>query len=483
MDIFFLSIAGILILLIAVIAIRTAAFRPRLDVKKTSAVLKGTDDALMQKLAGIFSEMLQCKTISSTEDFGESAEFEKFRSRLCEWFPVFHAHCTLERVGTSGLLYHLPGECAEKPCVLMAHYDVVPVDETFWEHPAFSGYFDGAEIWGRGAVDTKVTLCSALAGAEKLLKAGFTPRNDIYFSFAGDEEVMGPSASAAVVWMEARGIKPAFVLDEGGAVTEQAFPGVTRPCAFIGTAEKGRLDLSITATGAAGHASAPPAQTLLTKLSKAVVRLEKKPFPRQIPPPVKALFNNVGRYSTFVNRMIFANLWCFTPLLDAMARKTGGDINALIRTSCALTMAKGSDSINVLPSSATFSFNLRLIPGDTEESVISHMRRIIKDDSVEIKALPGYMKASPVSPGCGEAWELITQIVSSIWPEALVAPYLMVACTDSRYFCKICDNVYRFSPIKLSAQERERVHGHNERISLDVLADAVLFYEELISKL
>jgi acetylornithine deacetylase/succinyl-diaminopimelate desuccinylase-like protein len=112
----------------------------------------------------------------------------------------------------------------------------------------------------------------------KLIADGFTPKNDVYLAFSGGEEVHGVGAAKIVDYFEEKGITPAFVMDEGGAVVENVFPGVKKPCALIGVAEKGFINLELTAKSNGGHASAPKPHTPVGVLSQACVRLENKPF-------------------------------------------------------------------------------------------------------------------------------------------------------------------------------------------------------------
>lgn len=139
----------------------------------------------------------------------------------------------------------------------MAHYDVVPVEEQRWAHPPFCGeVFDG-ELWGRGTLDTKITLLGVMEAAESLIRQGFVPKQDVYFAFGGDEEVSGHGAKDIIAYLKQQGVKPAFVVDEGGAVVDGVFPGVTHPLAVIGIGEKGMMDVVLTAKSEGGHASHP----------------------------------------------------------------------------------------------------------------------------------------------------------------------------------------------------------------------------------
>lgn len=464
--------------IIAVVIIRAAAFKPRSEQKNEPEKMPVNGEAAIEHLR----EFVKCKTVSSrNEAMVDEAEFDKFRELIKNLYPVVHEKCTLVRIGKSGLLYHLKGQSDKEPSVFMAHYDVVPADESAWQKPAFEGVIEDGCLWGRGTLDTKITMLGALESAEALLKEGFVPKNDMYFSFSGDEEIAGPSAPAIVDYLEENGIKPAFVLDEGGAVVENVFPGVKGACALIGTGEKGMMDVELTAESNGGHASSPPPHTLVGKLSAACVKAEKKPFKTHLTAPVRQMYDTLGRHSTFVYRMIFANLWLFRPVLNMICTKSGGEMNALMRTTCAFTMMQASLAPNVLPNEARMVANLRLMGGDTTESAIEYLNKVINDDSVKINKIHG-INPSIFSRTDSPGWENLKSAVSETWTEALVSPYLMIACSDSRHFCRISDCVYRFSAMALTKEERASIHGNDEKIPLEKIVRTVEFYTRLMKK-
>ncbi len=474
-----IAVVAVVVAFLAVVIIRALRFVP----KAGSAVTTSEAAVDEQKAIDDLAEMIRCKTISYYDDeMIDKAEFKKFRSLLKKLYPTVFAKADYEEIGPSGVLFSLKGKSAEKPAVFMAHYDVVPVNEEGWSKPAFDGIIENGVLWGRGTLDTKCTLLGVLEAAEQLLKDGFVPQNDMYFAFAGDEEVAGKSQPVIVETLRARGVVPAIVVDEGGAVVEGIFPGVTQSCALIGIAEKGLMDAQFVIEGAGGHASAPPPHTSLGRLSRAVTRIENKPFPRKLTKPVAEMFDTLGRRSSFLFKVIFANLWCFLPVLDALCKKTGGELNAMMRTTCAFTMAEGSKASNVLPPRARFVANLRVINGTTCAETLDALKARLDDKGIQTSLVQG-MDPSRVSETKGYGWEKLTSAIAETWPEALVSPYLMVACSDSRHYCAISDSVYRFSAMALSKEERGCIHGHDERIPLDKIVKTVQFYVRLMRSL
>jgi len=479
MTYFWLGLLALVVAFLAVILIRALRFKPR----ATQAVAVEETAVDGQKAIDDLAEMIRCKTVSYYDDEKiDKAEFKKFRALLKKLYPTVFRKTSYEEIGSSGILFTLKGKSAKQPAVFMAHYDVVPVNEEGWSKPAFEGIIEDGVLWGRGTLDTKCTLLGVLEAAEHLLLKGFVPEHDMYFAFAGDEEVAGKSQPVIVETLRARGVVPAIVVDEGGAVVDGIFPGVSQSCALIGIAEKGLMDAQFVVEGAGGHASAPPPHTGLGRLARAVTEIENKPFPRKLTKPVAEMFDTLGRRSSFLYRVIFSNLWCFLPLLDALCKKTGGELNAMMRTTCAFTMAEGSKASNVLPPRARVVANLRVINGSTCEETLAALKDRLDDKGIQASIVQG-MDPSRVSLTTGYGWDKLTNAIAQTWPEALISPYLMVACSDSRHYCAISDYVYRFSAMALTKQERGCIHGHDERIPVDKIVTTVQFYVRLMRNL
>ena len=471
-----LSLVGALIAFILVLVIRAIRFKPRCVSNASS----GQIEVDVEKATNDLAEMVRIKTVSHTDHtLDDEGEFSKFKTLLQKLFPNIYEKCEYSEPSSRSLLFKLKGESSDAPTVLMAHYDVVSVEEDKWTKPPFDGIIEDGVLWGRGTLDTKGTLNGAMQALEAKLKAGFIPKQDLYLAFAGDEEVNGYGASSIVKLFEEQGINPSLVLDEGGAVVEKVFPGVKKPCAVIGIAEKGIMNVEFVCESNGGHSSAPKPHTPVGKLSRACVRVESKPFKAKMCKATLALFDTVARHSTFVYRLIFANLFVFKPVLDTLGKKSGGEMNALMRTTCAFTQMKGSLGVNVIPPSASMVANLRIIPGDSCDSAIEYLKKTVNDKDIKINMLFGN-NPSVISELDCDGYKRVESAVAATWTDAIVSPYLMVACSDSRHWGRISDKVYRFSAMALSNEERATIHGNDERIPIDTIRKTVEFYTRIL---
>ena len=471
-------ILAVLAAFIAVVAVRTIRFRPKPQPEVTKEEIVFDRDAAVDSLA----QLVRCKTVSyndhSLEDEGE---FQKLISLLPTLYPNVFAACTFRQLPDRALLLRWPGKQAGDPAVMMAHYDVVPVNEEKWDKPPFAGIIEDGILWGRGTLDTKVTFNGILSAANSLIGQGFQPEKDIYFAFSGGEEINGQGAPNIVAYFTEHGIHPAIVVDEGGAVVENVFPGVKQPCGLIGIAEKGMLNAQYRALSAGGHASAPKPHTPVGVLAAACKRVEDHPFKAHIDGPAAQMFDTLGRYSTPLYRVIFANMWCFGWIIDLLGKKSGGEMNALVRTTVAFTQMEGSSARNVIPPEAKMVSNIRLNPADSVASALAYLNKTVSDPAVEITSLESF-EPSPVSETGCDAWEKVAAAVANTWPGCIVSPYLMVQCSDSRHYRDLSNHVYRFSAMDLTAEERSTIHGNNERIRLETAAKAIEFYIRLMSQ-
>ncbi len=206
-----LIIPAALAVFIAVIILRAVNFKPKAQPALIENEEKFDGGGAVESLRAL----VRFKTVSYRDpSLEDNAEFDAFIAALPDIYPSVFAKCKFTRMEDRGLLFKWKGKGSGQPAVMMAHYDVVPVNEAGWDVPAFEALLKDGRIWGRGTLDTKVTFNGIMFAAEHLIKEGYEPENDIYFAFSGNEEINGKGAVNIVDYFENEGIEPAFVIDE-----------------------------------------------------------------------------------------------------------------------------------------------------------------------------------------------------------------------------------------------------------------------------
>ncbi len=410
----------------------------------------------------------------------DTAAFDRLLAELAAQYPLLHEHLELTRIGSHAQLLRWPGRRAERPVVLMAHLDVVPIDEDApWAHPPFEAAIVDGHVWGRGTLDDKGCVAGLCEAVERLLEQGVTPAQDVWLSFGCDEEVSGSAAEQAVAHLRSHDVHPWFVLDEGGAVAHDAFPGVSRPVAVIGVTEKGTTSLELTVEGRGGHASTPARNGPTTRLARALLRIEKSPFPASTPAATIELMERIAPYAPLALRPLMARASRLTPVLTRALIAAGPESAAMTRTTVAATTLSGSPALNVIASTAKAGLNVRVMVGDTVAGVVAHLHRAIADDAVRIEVLERG-EASAVSPVDDDAFRLLEATIEEVFPDAVPSPYVMMAATDSRHFTAICPRVYRFAPFRMTKAQRESIHSYDEHLGIRDFLDGVRWYQRLI---
>ncbi|WP_051191582.1 M20/M25/M40 family metallo-hydrolase [Microbacterium luticocti] len=449
--------------------------------------MTGTTDDITARpgIADRLSRMIALPTVSAELDQRGMAPFDAFITLIRELYPLVHEHLELTRYTDLGLMFRWKGRraAADGPLVLMAHFDVVPVDESDpWTHPPFEGRIEGGWVYGRGTLDDKGPLIVILEAVENLLAAGFRPARDVCLSFGGNEETYGAAAREIAASFRDRGEIPWLVLDEGGAVVDAPLPFVSGEAAMIGVAEKGVLTLRLSTRGEGGHASAPPTMTAVRRIARAVDRLDARTFRPRTPQAISRMLGAFASRATGPARPLYRALAAAPWLAGRVFALLGGETAAFVRTTVAATMASGGTAANVLPSQASATVNLRIAIGETVEATVARVRRRIADRRVEITVIEGD-DPSPESPVDGPAFAALARAVHTAYPDADPVPYIMMQASDSRHFHRFSPAVYRFAPLRMSAAQRAGIHGVDERVEITSLQQGERFHRALIQGL
>jgi carboxypeptidase PM20D1 len=477
-----LATLTLVFVLLAIVLIRTFTLRS-VQPEPESVTLPEFGSASADKL----SRAVTFRTVSHDMELPvDTVEFTGFRHFLAEAYPLIHGTLGKEIFSDLSILYTWEGSNPSlKPVILTAHMDVVPAVETDrWEHLPFSGFNDGTFIWGRGTLDDKGALISIMETVERLLHEGFRPERTIYLGFGHDEEI-GGNLGAAVIAAElsARGVEAAFVLDEGLAITRGMVPMVEPPVALIGTGEKGYLSVELRVEMDGGHSSTPERESAVTVLNAALWRIWRNPPKAGIAGPVQDFIRYIGPEMPFHGRAIFANTWLFRGLLLNIYQSSPAG-NALVSTTITPTMLGAGLKDNIIPTEAAAVLNARILPGETTADVLAHLERVVSDERVKIVPLEGLSHdPSPVSPVDIPAFATIAATIREVFPEAIVAPTMMVGASDAKHYAVVSPNIYRFVPQFVTDEDLARYHGLNERIRVDEFLRGIGFYYQLIRNL
>lgn len=429
---------------------------------------------------------IRARTISSGTDPALNADqFEALHEQLRSAYPRVHAALKRERVGGLSLLYTWPGsDPAAAPVLLLAHQDVVPIapgTEGDWTVPPWDGALKDGFVWGRGSWDDKGNLIAQLEAVELLLADGFQPKRTIYLAFGADEEVGGLRGAAQIARLLAeRKVRLDFVLDEGLVITDGVMPGLAKPAALIGIAEKGYVSVNLRLQGAPGHSSMPPPRGggVIARTSAALARIEEQQFPAAIRGVAAEMFATIAPETSGLQRVALSNLWLFGPLVQRQL-EGAASTNAVLRTTTAITVVRAGERDNVMPGRAEAVINFRILQGDSIASVLAHVKRVAGDERFEVSA-DGGAEPSRISPTDSASYRQLNRTVREVFPEVLVAPGLMIAGTDSKHFESISEHVYRFSPVVARPDDLPRFHGTNERLGVENLAQMIRFYHRLL---
>ena len=436
-----------------------------------------------QRAIANFSNAITYKTISY-EDRAKFDwdEFGRFISFLEKSYPLVHEQLELEKVNEYALIYKWNGtDNSLNPVGFTSHYDVVPVlegTEENWTYGQFSGEVADGYVWGRGTLDDKIGVIGLLEAVEHLLLQGFQPTRDMYFMFGFDEEIGGDEGALAIASLfKERGVTFDFVLDEGGAIVEDMVPGVSSPVGVVGISEKGSASVELSIEGSGGHSSQPRDKTNIGRIARAIAKLEETQFKGELRGPGKDLFEFVTPEMNFGMKYIFANQGIFKPVIEHILLQEPASA-ALIRTTIAPTIFQAGEQSNVLPEKASAIINVRLMPGESLDDVKRFIVETI--DDADIKVSISGNEATKVSGIDNWQFTAIQQAARNVYGDAIIAPYLMVAGSDAKHYDLVTDNTYRFLPVRLNAEDLNRMHGTNERVSVENYVNAIKFYMEMV---
>lgn len=431
-------------------------------------------------------QAIQIPTVSY-EDKVDTAAFLKFNYLLDSVYHLADSLLDHKVIGRFSHVYRWAGRRPGlKPALLIGHIDIVPVEGKSlegWTVPPYSGLIQEGHIWGRGAIDDKLNVIGILEAVTMLLNDNYQPERTLYLAFGHDEEVSGKNGAMAMAqWFAQQNIQFEYVLDEGMVIVEDAMPGLDRPAALIGTSEKGYTTLTLDVKlDEGGHSSMPIGESAIGILSNAIAKLEANPFPAAVQGAAKQLFDHLGPEMNVMNKAVMANLWLFEDVLISQMEASPGS-NAMLRTTIAPTILQAGVKENVLPTTATAKVNFRILPGETIKTVEEYVKQVIDDKRVEVINQAEGISSNPSKVSGTETfgYNVIRKSIQEIFPNVVISPALVIGATDSRHYRNVADEIYRFQPLSLLQNDLKRIHGVDERLSLENFDHAICFYRQLI---
>lgn len=473
-----IGVGGLVVLFLLTLIVRTIAYGCRRQ--RLASVEKHLPIAECETYARRLSTLIQCPTVSSKEGHDDEP-FALFRARLHELFPLIHERLELQSFGDGCLVYRWNGSDTSRNIVIMSHHDVVSAEGQDWSHPPFSGEIVDGKLWGRGTVDTKTPLFAELQAVEELLAEGFQPPVNVWIASSCNEEVSGNGIPLFVRWCRERGISFELVLDEGGAIIQNAMPTVTSKFAMLAVHEKGRCCITCRANDAPGHFGlSPKGDAPVIRMAKFITEVSRrKPFIQRLYPQVKATFESVGPSMSFPLRFVFANLWCFWPILKRVLPSISAQAGTMLGTSCYFTGIQGGKYGHIQTKECTATAFLRCIDAKDLAVDIESLRAIAVKYQITLEQTDeneAYVPADMSLP----AYRYVVDTVREVFPHVGVAPFVLPAGSDARHLTSICPCVVRFAPIDIDPQQFASVHSANENISVQAVGDAVVFYRKVL---
>ncbi len=370
--------------------------------------------------------------------------------------------------GRGNIIARLKGDGRAAPLLLMGHLDVVPAEAECWSQPPFSGNIVDNYIWGRGTLDTKDLVAMELVVFLLLKREGKSLARDVIFMGNADEEAGGRLGAGWIVKEHPDLIRAEYAINEGGGFGLDILGEQFFACQ---TGEKGKAQFAMRARGRPGHGSQPHRDNAVLKLASAIQKIGTADLPVHPTTTVRLFLEGVAAK---VDRQYGAGL---RDLLDPRKYRAAIErlpideglhsmFYAMLHNTVTPTMLTAGTKINVIPSVAQARCDARVLPGQTSRDLLHEVQTIVgKDIEIEFLDEMPAIEADFDTP----LFRTICTVMSRYAPRATVLPYLVVGATDARYVTRLGTHVYGFTPTSSPTSELDRVHAHDERISVDNL--------------
>lgn len=429
-----LAIVALVLLLLLNTAVKTAKAR------KLQGVHPEFTQEQLAEYGKSLQEMIRCKTVSVKDSYDDT-EFAKLRAVVEQRFPLLHQKTQRQIFAKDCWMYKIPGKDASRNILLMSHHDVVPADEE-WKYEPFSGHIEDGVIYGRGAADTKGSLCAILSGMEEMLAEDFVPEVNVYIVSSHNEELGGDGITSAREYFQQQGIRFEVILDEGGAIVDPPLGNMNcEKCAMVAVHEKGRCKVTCTATWASNHVSLTGYKNNPVERMAAFIKeiSSGKVFITRLSPPVTEMFARLAPYCGFPMNVLFCNLWLFSGIIRKVLPSINATAGGMVGTTCAFQTIEGGTNDKYCKATHQEYYK----PADLESKAYAYTMDCLKE----------------------------------VFPKYPAAPYILPAGTDAWKLTPVCDCVLRFAPTRMDAKQLGSIHAVNENIDVSAIAEAAAFYK------
>ena len=373
----------------------------------------------------------------------------------------------------------VPGSGEKEALILLNHIDVVPAQAEQWSFEPFGGEVKDGFVHGRGALDMKGQGIMELLAFLDVKRKGLTPCRDLIFMAVADEEVGGKQGVEYLLDHHPDDFQADLVLNEGGYGISNILS--TRPLFMISSAEKGVCWLKLTCSGPPGHGSTPHGQNALEKLIRGLNRLLEKENPIIITGIIAEYFKQLGEDWEFLTPYLEDSQ---TETLIRVLSESGlaemPQISAMIRNTVSVNIMGAGTKTNIIPSQAKAELDIRILPGQDPDIFVSGLKELIADEDLKFEFLTKYDASE--SPWDTSAFSLIKAVITEHFPDALVVPSLLFAASDSRFFRDRGITAYGVCPVLIGLEDVNRIHGIDEKISLENMIKGTEVYVEIVKE-
>ncbi|MFH0777154.1 MAG: M20/M25/M40 family metallo-hydrolase [Candidatus Eisenbacteria bacterium] len=370
----------------------------------------------------------------------------------------------------------LKGSGEKPPLLLLSHLDVVPVEPDLWSVAPFAAEVRDGCVWGRGTVDIKNLTATEIAVLLLVKRLGLKLKRDVILAATADEEAGATYGMKWLIQNHFDEIKAEYAINEGGVSVDMN----GRKLLLCQTAEKGICWVRVTVKGAGGHGSLPTRANPVVLAAQIIARIGQHPFPVARTPVSEKLIAGLEKQGLLPPGVTSESIFSGKTDVLAYDSTTAKRLNAFIRNTATPTVVRGGTKVNVIPMETQFSVDCRVLPGFDPDEMLATVKGLVALPDAEYEILQ--KKRGTESRTDTELWRVLEESVTKTTPGAVFLPYVSPGGTDSGFLRENGVTCYGFEPAFLPWEQIDAVHGIDERISVDALADGTVLLFDVIRR-